>query len=371
MMELDYNERRPCRGGTNVHSMEDKKFLQTLEQGIHKDADGHWEMPLPFREGSAPTLPDNRSQCLKRLHSLKRKLEKEPKLFKDYFEFMDKIISKGHASKVAENQLDTEPGKKWYLPHFPIYHPKKPDQVWIVFDCSATFNGESLNKHLLQGPDLTNKLIGVLNRFRQEEIAFIRDVEQMFHSFKVNEEHRDFVRFLWFENGHLSEPIVTYRMNVHLFGAASSPGCSNSGLQQTAREGEIKYGKAASRFLQDDFYIDDGMKAVKSPQDAVNPIKNSQAMCAVAGLRLHKLTSNSLEVLEAVPPEDRAKDLKDLDLRHDALPIQRSLGTYWCIESDSFQFRITLKDKLLTRLRSTRIRKPSYSRWQVDTPRTL
>jgi len=50
-----------------------------------------------------------------------------------------------------------------------------------------------------------------------------------------------------------------------------------------------------------------------------------------------------------MPAEDRSKDLKDLDLRHDILPVQRSLGTYWCIESDTIGFRIKLKDKPLTR----------------------
>ena len=72
-------------------------------------------------------------------------------------------------------------------------------------------------------------------------------------------------------------------------------------------------------------------------------------MCASDNLRLHKFASNKKEVLEALPPEDRAKDLKDLDLRHDSMPVQRSLGTYWCIESDTLGFRIELKDKPLTR----------------------
>ena len=31
------------------------------------------------------------------------------------------------------------------------------------------------------------------------------------------------------------------------------------------------------------------------------------------------------------------------------MPVQRSLGTYWCIESDTFRFRIELKDKPTTR----------------------
>ena len=65
-------------------------------------------------------------------------------------------------------------------------------------------------------------------------------------------------------------------------------------------------------------------------------------------LRLHKFASNRKDVLEALPKDDHARDLKDLDLRHDALPVQRSLGTYWCIESDTLGFRLELKDKPLS-----------------------
>ena len=56
-------------------------------------------------------------------------------------------------------------------------------------------------------------------------------------------------------------------------------------------------------------------------------------MCTTINLRLNKFASNSKTVLEALPVKDRFKDLKDLDLRHDVLPVLHSLGTYWCIES--------------------------------------
>ena len=55
----------------------------------------------------------------------------------------------------------------------------------MVFDCSARYLGESLNDHLLQGPDLTSKLTGVLTRFREERVAFMADVEKMFYQVKV------------------------------------------------------------------------------------------------------------------------------------------------------------------------------------------
>ena len=56
------------------------------------------------------------------------------------------------------------------------------------------------------------------------------------------------------------------------------------------------------------------------------------------------LTLQSSSVL----PEDRAKEIKGLDLSIDKLPIERALGVHWCIESDAFKFRIELKDKPCT-----------------------
>lgn len=37
-----------------------------------------------------------------------------------------------------------------------------------------------------------------------------------------------------------------------------------------------------------------------------------------------------------------------MDLNYDALPIERALGVQWCVKSDTFRFRITIKDKPLT-----------------------
>ena len=57
----------------------------------------------------------------------------------------------------------------------------------MVFDCSARFGGTSLNDKLLQGLDLTNRLVGVLTRFREEPIAFMGDIDAMFHHVRVPE----------------------------------------------------------------------------------------------------------------------------------------------------------------------------------------
>ena len=74
-------------------------------------------------------------------------------------------------------------------------------------------------------------------------------------------------------------------------------------------------------------------------------------MCRKGGVRLCKFVSNNREIIDHLAPDDRAKDLKDIDLVSDKLPIERALGITWCIESDSLKFRIALKDRQLTRRR--------------------
>ena len=253
----------------------------------------------------------------------------------DYLEFMGKIIKKGHASHVPRVEALPPPGRFWYLPHFATYHNTK-HTIRVVFDSSCEFQGVSLNKALLPGPDLMNNLTGVLMRFRKKNIAVMCDVEQMFHFFYVDPPHRDLLRFLWFEENNPSKPTVEYRMNVHLFGNGPSPAVAIYRLCRTASDGE-----EAKRFIHRNFYVDDGLASLANVQQAIELVKNAQASLATANLRLHKVVWNSVEVMEAFPAEDRAKDMRDLDLRHDSLPAQRSLGVFWNLEMDAFTFKVT------------------------------
>ena len=171
----------------------------------------------------------------------------------------------------------------------------------------------------------------------------------MFHQFRVNSEDRNYLRFLWWPDENYWKDPIEMRMCVHLFGAASSPGCANFGLKQVATDNEEEFGCAVADFLRRDFYVDDGLKSLPSESEAIDMIHKTKEMCGKGGLHLHKFISNSKAVIEHIPHEDRAKGIKDLDLVHDKLPVERALGIQWCVESDTFQFRIVLGDRPLTR----------------------
>ena len=179
----------------------------------------------------------------------------------------------------------------------------------LVFDCSAEFQGHSLNRHLLQGPDLTNTLIGVLCRFRQEPVAFACDIEGMFHQVHVSEEHRDLLRFLWWDQGDTTKEPTKYRMTVHLFGVTSSPDCANLALRTAADDGKDDLGVEAASFIKENFYIDDGLRSVPTVPEATKLIKNATEMCMRGSFKLHKFMSNSKEIVESIPVESRAKEI--------------------------------------------------------------
>ena len=108
-------------------------------------------------------------------------------------------------------------------------------------------------------------------------------------------------------------------------------------------------GSEAAVFIRENFYVDDGLKSASTVSDAVEIIQKGTEMCKPAGFRLHKFSSNSKDVLQAIPPDERSKEVKEIDLKNAMLPPERVLGVEWNVENDAFQFRIQLKDKPLTR----------------------
>lgn len=63
-------------------------------------------------------------------------------------------------------------------------------------------------------------------------------------------------------------------MTVHLFGAALSPSCANFALKTTADDNESKFENDAASF-----YVDDGLKCVRDPDEAINLIERTKKMC--------------------------------------------------------------------------------------------
>ena len=110
---------------------------------------------------------------------------------------------------------------------------------------------------------------------------------------------------------------------------------------RSAQVGEAQFGSDAREFVERDFYVDDGLKSLPGSKQSIDLLQRTQGMLATANLRLHKIASNDANVTQAFPSEDRASELCNLDLNNDTKPIQRSLGVYWDLETDTFTFKVS------------------------------
>ena len=313
-----------------ANSIEDLQFMRILTTEAKKNAAGNWEMPI----------------AMKRFQNVARRVQSKPKLAEQYQAFMQNMFASGHAEPAPPLKDGQE---VFYLPFFEVFHPMKPDKIRIVYDSSDKFHGVSLNDVLLAGPDLNNSLLGVLIRFRKEPVAVMADIQQMFYNFYVREDHRDYLRFIWFEDNDLLKEPIDYRMNVHVFGNKPSPSVAIGLLAKAAEEGAAQYGKDAANFVKRNFYVDDGLISTATPEEAIDLLKRTKSMLSESNINLHKIASNSQKVMAAFNTEDLAKDLKDVDLSKDESPFQRSLGIAWNLKDDTFLVKVPSKEKQFTR----------------------
>ncbi|XP_077986269.1 uncharacterized protein LOC144440764 [Glandiceps talaboti] len=281
-------------------SVEDTRFMQIMMNNT-KCEDGHYQVHLPFRHPDVK-MPNDRSVAEQRIKHLKRRFARDHQYHEDYKVFMETIINKDDAEKIPDQELKGKDGKKWYIPHHGVYHQQKR-KIRVVFDCVADFQRTYLIKELMQGPYITNSLVGTLIRFRQEPVALMADMEAMFSQVALK--------------------------------TASSV---------TGQRSPIQYNT-----IQNNFYVDDMLKSMSTNEQGVSLSRDLTKICKQGGFRLTKWISNHQPVLESIPEEERAKEMKNLDLDQDNLPMERALGMCWDVETDKFGFLIQIKDKPVTR----------------------
>ena len=288
---------------------------------------GHYELPIPWKKDAY--VPNNFRVAEARLRSLCAKL-KTSNLYEQYDSEIKCLLTKGYAEIVDVN---AHKNQIWYLPHHCVVNVNKPGKIRIVFDCSAKYEGESLNQKCNQGPDANNKLLNVLIRFREHDIALMADIEAMYHQVLVPVNDRDALRFIWFDD---KGQIVHYRMTRHLFGGIWSGSAATFALRRTVAD----YG--GTDVLIDDtvlnsFYVDDCLRSVTNVSDAIHIVNGVKSLLQKGGFKLTKFVTNDKCLLSSIPECDRAKECNLTDGSS-----SKALGIRWDFSSDHFQFHLNV-----------------------------
>ena len=204
-------------------------------------------------------LRSNYFSSLVQLKSFKKRLSRDTSLKEIYANTTREDLEKGYLITVhGAHKVKQRWDKEWYLPHHPVINRKKPGKVRRVLNGAAKFHGTSLNKSLLNGPDLLQNLIHVLLRFRQNQFAVSADIEGMFLQVGIPDCDQPSLRFLWRED---PTTIVVYQYTRYIFEAKDSPTFANYALQRTALDNVSQYPEATKAELENFYmnnYLDSG-----------------------------------------------------------------------------------------------------------------
>jgi hypothetical protein len=326
----------------DCNSKEDQKFLEIVNNGIHITSESSISMPLPFKKEN-PQMPDNKIAVYHRTKNTLTRLKNDKFKLDQSVQTMQKYLDAGHVEELTGDELSSG---CWYLPVFPVTHPQK-QKVRLVFDSSAKYKEVSLNSELLQGPDITNRLKGVLLKFRRSPIGFCADIEGMFHNFLLTPEHKNFTRFYWFSKNDPLNKLTEFRATRHVFGNTSSPALANIGLRFAIDNATPTVSPQVRNFVYHNFYVDDGLGCSDTVEEAINTISETKKALQQFNIRLCKINSNSPDVLNAFPVSECSTDKELVHIQEEL--VQPTLGVLWNIQEDAFILRTTVPERPFTK----------------------
>ena len=201
--------------------------------------------------------------------------------------------------------------------------------------------GESLNGQILQGPVNTNTLFGALFRFRLHDVALVGDIRTMFHQVTVDSANRSVLRFLWWKDGDLTGPILTYQLNVHCFELTSFSSVCGFALRCTAKKTRTN---AWEMTVNRNFYVDDMLAFFPSADACIQLVSKLDDLLHSGGFEMAKYASNNVDVINAIPKERLASLLQVVDVGPKVLPSHKVLGMGWNPNSDLSSLKVPLPD---------------------------
>ena len=173
-----------------VHpSREDQEAVSQIKDTLVFDKElGHYRVGLPWLNGreAAAQLLDNEAfeaHAKKRMVNTRNRMMKDPPRREGVTAAIKKIIDEGHARRVTNPKV----GPGIPVCTLPIHVVAQKGKFRVCQDGAAKVKGVCLNDALSTGPDLMNRLPGVIMRFRQNQVAISADIKGFFHQIYLDE----------------------------------------------------------------------------------------------------------------------------------------------------------------------------------------
>lgn len=289
-----------------------------------------------------PSVPQSYNMAISRLNSLEKVLaEKGEEVYQKYRQTIMDDLEKGYIIELNAQEVKALRSKEhWFLPHFVVFHPDKPNRPRRVLDCAAKVGDTSLNTLLRTGPNNLPWTNGVQYRCRGGRYMLVGDVGEMFMQVRVLPEDQCMLMMMWRERGQKEPRVFCYTR--HVFGAKESPAIATNALRvaiATTRPDLLP-------LVEKNIYMDDLQISCDTSEEVAELGMGVCKALEVLGFKMAKWASNDKAVLSHFPTEDLAPPFREvMQERTSPLPTAKALGMRWDTETDTYRYSYRLQNK--------------------------
>ena len=325
-----------CHPGGKSMSLKDEVEYNMIESKLRFDVSkGRWMAEYPWIR-SPTELKNNRKVALAVLESTERRLGRNEEHKVVYSKQITDMLDRNAARQVTEEELARYMGPQFYLSHHAVMKPhSKSTPCRIVFNSSARYMGLSLNECLAKGPSLLNILLGILIRFRENQIAFIGDISKMYHSIDIPLHDQMTHLFLWRDCDTSFKP-TTYAMTAVNMGDRPSATIAQVALRKTAEAAVDRYPESAKIILKNS-YMDDIPASVKTEEEALQRMSEINEILEPKGFKIKKWFHNSYKSPSDCSIQQSVQTIPGTD--GNLLDTEGVLGMMWDIIGDTLYFK--------------------------------
>ena len=167
------------------------------------------------------------------------------------------------------------------------------------------------------------------------------DISKMFRQIKVDPSQRKLQKIFWRDDE--LKPMKIYELNTLCYGVNCSPYLAMRTIKQLYIDEGSNYPIAASNPTA--WYMDDFLDGRDSLEETILLRKQVSELLLQGGFKIRKWTSNSPQVLETIPVEERASN-NILNLYDDTV---KTLGMNFHPAKDEFSYSVNIADSPVTK----------------------
>ena len=316
-----------CKFQSQVTSYKEASELQVIKSNLSYSEDEKcWYTKYPFAEDPS-VLRDNYKFALSALERRELRLLKNPEMSRLYNEQVEDFVARGVLHKLTSQEIEEWRGPVRYVDHHEVFKTGSTTPVRLVVNSSFKRGDEkSLNEILIKGPSLLKDIFEVLVRWRMYSVAFIGDIQKMYHSVKTGPLEGHVRRFLWrdFETGRDPDVYIFDRVT---FGDRPAGCIVVTALQETAMMFSETKSKASEVILKDS-YVDDVVSGAGSLHEAQALAKEVEEVAASGGFKFKSFVFSG--------QQSEVKDIMG------SSSLNSVLGINWNAECDNIVFVLDL-----------------------------